>query len=159
MDQAKKSVVLSKNVSLLEDQVSALKSIIAQLDDGDKYMTKILERACEQLKCKFLGALEYFSTQVYADIVALDVGTCLDAAAEDLRGGVRVIVLERVSAGTDPFWSDAQRHQAVVLLQDRVDHIERTVGACRKALMTTLTVTLPINPPPDNFRKLLDAFV
>jgi hypothetical protein len=84
MDQAKKTVVLSKNVSLLEDQVSALKSIIAQLDDGDKYMTKILERACEQLKCKFLGALEYFSTQVYADIVALDVGTCLDAAAEDL---------------------------------------------------------------------------
>jgi hypothetical protein len=72
-------------------------------------MTKILERACEQVKCKFLGALEYFSTQVYADIVALDVGTCLDAAAKDLRGGVRVIVLERVLAGTDTFWSDARR--------------------------------------------------
>jgi hypothetical protein len=84
MEQAEKSSMLSKSVSLLENPVSALKSKIAQLEDGDKYMTEILERACEQLKCKFLGALEYFFTQVYADIVTLDACSCLDAAAEDL---------------------------------------------------------------------------
>jgi hypothetical protein len=84
MEQAEKSSMLSKSVSLLENPVYALNSKIAQLEDGDKYMTEILERACEQLKCKFLRALEYFSTQVYADIVTLDASSCLYAAAEDL---------------------------------------------------------------------------
>jgi hypothetical protein len=91
------------------------------------------------------------------DIVALNAGTCLDAT-EDLRVSARIGVLERVLAGTDAFWSDVRRCQAVVVLQDHVDHIEGTVEACRKALMTTLRVMLPRNPPPDNFRKLLDAF-
>jgi hypothetical protein len=70
----------------------------------------------------------------------------------------QVVVLERVFAGTDTFWSDAWRRQAVVLLQDCVDHIEQTMEACQKFLTTTLTMMLPRNPPPDNFCKLLDAF-
>jgi hypothetical protein len=71
------------------------------------------------------------------DIVALNTCTCLDAT-EDLRVSARIAVLERVLAGTDAFWSDVQRRQAVVVLQDHVDHIEETVEACRKALTMTL---------------------
>jgi hypothetical protein len=92
----------------LEDQVSALKSRVAQLDDGNKYMTEILKRACEQIKCKFLGALKYFPTQVYAEAVVLDTGSCLDAAAEDRQVSTPVAVLERVSATTDTFCPDAR---------------------------------------------------
>jgi hypothetical protein len=61
-------------------------------------------------------------------------------------------------AGTESFWSDARRHQAIILLKDCVDHIENTVEACRKALTITLTVMLLRNLPPDSFHKLLDAF-
>jgi hypothetical protein len=43
------------------------------------------------------------------DSVALDGGTCLDVAAGDLRVSAQVVVLEIVSAGTDTFWSNAQR--------------------------------------------------
>jgi hypothetical protein len=60
MEQAEKSSALSKNVSLLEEQMSALKSKITRLEDGNLYMTEILEAASEQLICKSLGAPEYF---------------------------------------------------------------------------------------------------
>jgi cell division protein FtsB len=60
MDQAEKSSTISKNMSLLEDQVSALKLKITQLEDGSLYMTEILEAAREQLNCQSLGAPEYF---------------------------------------------------------------------------------------------------
>jgi hypothetical protein len=84
MEQDEKSSMLSKNVSLLENQVSALKFKITQLEDGDKYMTEIVEKAGEQLKCKFLGALEYFYTEGYVDTVASYAGICLGSADEDL---------------------------------------------------------------------------
>jgi hypothetical protein len=45
------------------------------------------------------------------DIIPFDVGTCLDAAAEDRRVSERIAVLERVSADTDTFWSDPQRRK------------------------------------------------
>jgi hypothetical protein len=45
-----------------------------------------------------------------------------------------------------------------VLLRDCVDQIEGIVETCQKSLMTTLTVMLPRNHPPDNFRGLLDVF-
>jgi hypothetical protein len=59
MDQVEKSSVVSKNVPLLEEQVSALKSKITRLEVGDLYMTELLEAAHEQLNCKLLGAPEY----------------------------------------------------------------------------------------------------
>jgi hypothetical protein len=65
MDQAKRSSTLSRNVSSLEDQVFVLKSKITQLEDGKKYMTEILERAGEQLKCKFLRAPSIFPAEIY----------------------------------------------------------------------------------------------
>jgi hypothetical protein len=60
MDQAERSYALSRNMSSLEEQVSVLRSKITQLEDGDLYMTEILEAASEQLNCKSLGAPEYF---------------------------------------------------------------------------------------------------
>jgi hypothetical protein len=56
MEQAKKSSDLLKKVSSLEDQMSVLMVKIAQLEECDVYMTKIIETACKQLQCKLLGA-------------------------------------------------------------------------------------------------------
>jgi hypothetical protein len=103
-------------MSLLEDQLSVLKSRINQFEDGNNYITEILERVGKQLDCKFLRAPSIFLPKYMFEIFALDVGTCLDAAAADLRVNARIVVLKRVSAGTDTFQSDAQGHQAVVLL-------------------------------------------
>jgi hypothetical protein len=67
-----------------------------------------------------------------------------------------VAVLGRIIAGSETFWSDARRCQAIVLLQDRADQIE---GNHRSLLLwTTLKVMLPRNPPPKSFHRLLDAF-
>jgi hypothetical protein len=46
----------------------------------------------------------------------------------------------------------------MVLLQDRVDHIEGAVESCRKALTMTLIVLLLRNPPPESVQGLLEAF-
>jgi hypothetical protein len=135
----------------LEEQVSILSSKITDLAEGDQYMTELLEKAGGQLKCKFCGAPKYFSTKGYIKMITSDAGTCLDGATEKLRIDARVAVLDRVSAGVDTFWSDARRHQAIVLLQDHADQIEGTVEFCQKALMTTLIVMLLRNPVPRIF--------
>jgi hypothetical protein len=49
MEQAEKSSDLLKKVSSLEDQMSVLMAKIAQLEECDVYMTKIMETGCEQL--------------------------------------------------------------------------------------------------------------
>jgi hypothetical protein len=158
MEQAKRSsLLLLRTVSSLEGQLSTLKSKIAQLEDGDHYMSEILEAANEQLNCKFLGSPECFCRHIYFSIIAFDVGTCLDAAAKDLRVNEWIAVLDRVSAGTGTFWSNARRCRSVVRLQDRADHIGESVEGCRKALTTVLTVMLPRNPPLEKFHQLLDA--
>jgi hypothetical protein len=82
----------------------------------------------------------------------------LDAAAEKVWVDEQVAFLERITTGLETFWSDARRHHAVVLLQDRTDQIVRAMETSQKALRTTLSVMLPRNPPPTNFRGLLDAF-
>jgi hypothetical protein len=45
--------------------VSALRPKITRLEDGDLYMTKILEAASKQLKHESLRALEYFCRRIY----------------------------------------------------------------------------------------------
>jgi hypothetical protein len=158
MEQAKRSsLLLLRTVSSLEGQLSTLKSKIAQLEDDDHYMSEILEAANEQLNCQFLGSPECFCRHIYFSIIAFDVGTCLDAAAKDLRVNEWIAVLDRVSAGTGTFWSNARRRRSMVRLQDRADHIGEAVEGCRKALTTVLTVMLPRNPPPEKFHQLLDA--
>jgi hypothetical protein len=109
MDQAERSSALSRKVLLLEDQISDLSSKITQLEEGDLYMTEILEAASKQLNCKSLGAPRVFlSMYICAGITIFCLGTCLDAAVEDHRVSEQIVLLERVLANTDTFWSDAR---------------------------------------------------
>jgi hypothetical protein len=61
------------------------------------------------------------------------IGTCLDFAAEDCRS-------------------------AIVLLQDRAQHIGESVDGCQRALTTMHSVMLPRNPLPATFPLLLNTF-
>jgi hypothetical protein len=45
-----------------------------------------------------------------------------------------------------------------VLLQDRAQHIGEVVDGCWRSLTTMYSVTLPCNPLPGSFPRLLDAF-
>jgi hypothetical protein len=39
--------------------------------------------------------------------------------------------LEKISAGFETLWSDPRRRSAIVLLQDRAQHIGESVDGCR----------------------------
>jgi hypothetical protein len=62
------------------------------------------------------------------------------------------------SSDTNTFWVDPRRHSAILLLQDCAQNIGESVNGCQKSLTTMFSVTLPRNPPPENFRQLLDVF-
>jgi hypothetical protein len=49
------------------------------------------------------------------------------------------------------FWSDPRCRGAIVLLQDRAQHIGEAVDGCRKSLTTMHSVMLPRNPLPGTF--------
>jgi hypothetical protein len=84
-------------------------------------------------------------------LISYSPGICFDPVTEDRRVSERVGALERVSSDTNTFWVDARRRSAIVLLQDRVQHVGESVDGCRKSLATMYFVMLPRNPPPDNF--------
>jgi hypothetical protein len=86
------------------------------------------------------------------------VGTCLDFVSEALHVFERIAVLERSSGGVKTFWSDPRRRSAIVLLQDRAQHIGEAVDDCRKALTTMHSVMLSRNPLPGTFPQLLAIF-
>jgi hypothetical protein len=86
------------------------------------------------------------------------LGTCLDFAAEDRRVTEQNAALEKMSAGVATLWSDPRRRSAIVLLQDRAQHIGESVDGCRRALITMHSVMLPRNPLPGSFPLLLDTF-
>jgi hypothetical protein len=86
------------------------------------------------------------------------LGTCLDFAAEDRRVAEWNTALEKISAGIESLWSDPRHRRAIVLLQDRAQHIGESVDGCRRALITTHYVMLPHNPLPGSFPLLLDTF-
>jgi hypothetical protein len=66
--------------------------------------------------------------------------------------------LERVSKDTTSLWADPRRRGAVVLLQDRAQHIGEAVDGCQRSLTTMYSVMLPRNPSQGNFKQLLNAF-
>jgi hypothetical protein len=70
----------------------------------------------------------------------------------------RIAALEKASTDTNTFWIDPRRHSAIVLLQDRAQHVRESVDRCQKSLTTMYSVMLPRNPPLENFEKLLDVF-
>jgi hypothetical protein len=86
------------------------------------------------------------------------IGTCLDFAAEDRWVTERSVALEKMSAGVENLWSDPRHQSAVVLLQDRAQHIGEAVDGFRRALVTMHSVMLPRNPLPATFPLLLDVF-
>jgi hypothetical protein len=51
------------------------------------------------------------------------LSTCLDFAAEDRRVTERNAALEKMSVGVAILWSDPRCQSAIVLLQDRAQHI------------------------------------
>jgi hypothetical protein len=58
------------------------------------------------------------------------VGTCLDFAAENRRVTEQNAALEKMSADVETLWSDPRRWTAIVLLQDRAQHIGESVDGC-----------------------------
>jgi hypothetical protein len=86
------------------------------------------------------------------------LGTCLDFAAEDRWVTEQNAALEKMSAGIETLWSDYRRRRAIVLLQDRAQHIGESVDGCRRALTTMHSIMLPRNPLPRSFPLLLDTF-
>jgi hypothetical protein len=86
------------------------------------------------------------------------VGTCLDFPAEERRVAERNAALEKTSAGYETLWSDPRCRNAIVLLQDRAQHIGESVDGCRRALTTMHSIMLPRNPLPATFPLLLDTF-
>jgi hypothetical protein len=91
-------------------------------------------------------------------MIFIAVGTCLDFVGEARRVSERIAALERSSGGVKTFWSDPRRRNAIVLLQDRAQHIGEAVDGCRKALTTLHSVMLPCNPLPRTFPQLLAVF-
>jgi hypothetical protein len=86
------------------------------------------------------------------------LGVCLEPAAKDHRVVEQVAALEEAMSDIKTFWSDTRRRHAVVLLQDRAQHIDEAVEGCRRALMTMFSVMLLRNHFPTIFHELLDVF-
>jgi hypothetical protein len=55
-------------------------------------------------------------------------------------------------------WAGPWRRSAVVLLQDRAQHIGEAVDGCQRSLTTMYSVMLARNPPPGSFKQLLVVF-
>jgi hypothetical protein len=82
----------------------------------------------------------------------------LDFVGETHRVSERIAALEKSSEGVESLWSDTRRRRAIVLLQDRAQHIGEAVDGCRRSLPTMYSVMLPRNPLPRSFPQLLDVF-
>jgi hypothetical protein len=85
-------------------------------------------------------------------------GTCLHPADENRRVAERIAALEKVLKDASSLWADLRRRSAVVLLQDRAQHIGEVVDGCQRSLMTMYSIMLPRNPPLGSFKELLDVF-
>jgi hypothetical protein len=159
-DKASKASALMKQVSILGDEVSSLMAKILHHEECNSFIIGIIETAYEMLGCKF--PLDFFffafcSAAIFMISFVL-IGTCLDFAAEDRRVTERSAALEKISVGAENLWSDPRRRSAIVLLQDRAQHIGEAVDSCRRALVTMHSVMLPRNPLPATFPLLLDVF-
>jgi hypothetical protein len=82
----------------------------------------------------------------------------LDFVGETRRVSERITTLEKSSEGVESLWSDPRRRRAIVLLQDRAQHIGEAVDGCRKSLTIMYYVMLPGNTLPGSFPQLLDVF-
>jgi hypothetical protein len=91
-------------------------------------------------------------------MIFVTVGTCLDFVSEARCVSERIAALERSLGGVETFWSDPRRRDAIVLFQDRAQHIGEAVDGCRQSLTTMHSIMLPHNPLPGTFPQLLAVF-
>jgi hypothetical protein len=146
-----------KKISSLEEKVSSLTAKVLHNEECESFILGIVESACELLRCEFRLLLSLFVNCSFGDTFAI-VGTCLDFATEEHRVAERNAALEKMSTDCETLWSDPRRRSAIVLLQDRAQHIGESVDGCRQALTTMHSVMLPRNPLPATFPLLLDIF-
>jgi hypothetical protein len=159
LDKASKFCGFMKQIYVLEDKVSGLMAKIVHLKECDYFLIGIVESVCEMLRCRFLAAfLSSLSFYYRCMILFVISGTCLDFVGEARRVAERIAALEKASEGIDSLWSDPQRRHAIVLLQDRAQHIGEAVESCQRSLTTMYSVMLPRNPLPGSFPLLLDTF-
>jgi hypothetical protein len=85
-------------------------------------------------------------------------GSCLDLVGESHRVTEQIAALETAAQGAESLWSNPRHRRAIVILQDRAQHIGEAVDGCRMSLTTMYSVMLPRNPPPRYFRQLLETF-
>jgi hypothetical protein len=125
-------------------------------EECDSFVIGIIESACEMLRCKIPCDFSFFFLLFHCCLVMSFVilGTYLDFAAEARRVAERNVALEKTSEGIDSLWSDPRCRHAIVLLQDRAQHIGESVDGCRRIH----SIMLPRNPLPGSFPLLLDAF-
>jgi hypothetical protein len=74
--------------------------------------------------------------------VCISAGSCLNPVDEDRRVSERIAALEKSSTDTNTFWIDPRRRSAIVLLQDRAQHIREAVDGCQKSLTTMYSIVL-----------------
>jgi hypothetical protein len=153
IDKASKACGLAKRISILDDKVSNLVAKIVNHEECDSFVIGIIESACEMLRCKIPCDLSFSLLFHCCSVMSFVIlGTCLDFVAEARRVAERNAALEKTSEGIDSLWSDPRRRRAIVLLQDRAQHIGESVDGCRRALITMHSVMLPRNPLPGSFR-------
>jgi hypothetical protein len=61
MDKASKSCGFMKQISILEDKLSALTAKIVHLQERDSFLVGIVESVCEMLRCMVPCNLPLFS--------------------------------------------------------------------------------------------------
>jgi hypothetical protein len=121
-----------KQISSLDEKVSSLTAKIVHNEECKSFILGIVESACEILRCKFSfnSSFPCLFTAVFVTPFAI-IGTCLDFAAEEHWVTKRNAALEKMSAGFETLWSDPRCRSAIVLLQDRAQHIGESVDSCR----------------------------
>jgi hypothetical protein len=159
INKASKASGYMKQISSLDEKVSSLTAKIVHNEECESFILGIVESACEMLRCKFSfdSSFPCFFTAIFVTPFTV-IGTCLDFAAEDRRVTERNAALEKMLASFETLWSDPRRRSAIILLQDRAQHIGESVDGYRRALTTMHSVMLPCNPLPATFPLLLDTF-
>jgi hypothetical protein len=132
INKASKASGYMKQISSLDEKVSSLTAKIVHNEECESFILGIVESACEMLRCKFSfdSLFPCLSIAVFVTPFVI-IGTCLDFAAEDHRVTERNAALEKMSAGFETLWSDSRCRSAIVLLQDRAQHIGKSVDGCR----------------------------
>ena len=88
-----------------------------------------------------------------------DIGTQIDAEAEEKRVVTRMGILMRISAETGVhFWADEKRCRSIVQFQDRASQAREFIEYCRSSLAMVYSAMFPRNPQPGTLAELMKVF-